>query len=354
VAGSTTEAFAYDADGLLVQAGPLALARDPVNGLLAGTTLGTVTTSQAHNAFGEFASEAASVSGSTDQLNPVAELDGAGNVVARFVYGSRPNVPDLMIRGGQTYRILADHLGSPRLVVNAATGAVAQRLDYDEWGRVTLDTNPGFQPFGFAGGLYDTDTGLVRFGARDYDPQVGRWTAKDPIRFDGDDANLVAYVVNDPVNQRDPEGTWTGAVGAFASGGAGVGGQFQVAVVFDGDGNVGLAVTSGAGGFLGAGGATGGVFGGSTAETICELQGRSYTGGVSVGEGVSAGGEWSLFPGSDGRREDAFEVQVGPGVNPPTFPGEAHYNVQDTNVIPLFNFKSLFGFEAPKPACGCP
>ncbi len=45
------------------------------------------------------------------------------------------------------------------------------RLDYDEFGRVLLDTNPGFQPFGFAGGHYDPDTQLVRFGARDYDPE---------------------------------------------------------------------------------------------------------------------------------------------------------------------------------------
>ena len=41
------------------------------------------------------------------------------------------------------------------------------------------DTNPGFQPFGFAGGLYDPDTGLVRFGARDYDAETGRWTSKE-------------------------------------------------------------------------------------------------------------------------------------------------------------------------------
>jgi hypothetical protein len=43
-------------------------------------------------------------------------------------------------------------------------------------GNVTSDTNPGFQPFGFAGGLYDRDTGFVRFGRRDFDPLVGRWT----------------------------------------------------------------------------------------------------------------------------------------------------------------------------------
>ena len=35
------------------------------------------------------------------------------------------------------------------------------------------DTNPGFQPFGFAGGMYDAATGLVRFGARDYDAETG-------------------------------------------------------------------------------------------------------------------------------------------------------------------------------------
>jgi YD repeat-containing protein len=101
----------------------------------------------------------------SDELRVAAELDPAGNVVSRFVYGTRPNVPDTMIKGGVTYRILADHLGSPRLVVDTGTGAVVQRMEFDEFGRVLGDTNPGWQPFGFAGGLYDRDTGLVRFGA---------------------------------------------------------------------------------------------------------------------------------------------------------------------------------------------
>jgi hypothetical protein len=65
-----------------------------------------------------------------DQLNLVAELDGAGNVVARFVYGTKLNVPDYIVKGGVTYRIISDHLGSVRLVVDSATGAVAQRMDY--------------------------------------------------------------------------------------------------------------------------------------------------------------------------------------------------------------------------------
>ncbi len=144
-----------------------------------------------------------------NQLNPVAELDGTGNVVSRFVYGSKANVPDYMVKGGVTYRIVSDHLGSPRLIINTSTGAVVERLDYDEFGNVTTvigDPNNPIQPFGFAGGLYDQHTGLTRFGARDYDAQVGRWTAKDPIGFADREPNLYGYVRNDPVNFRDPHG----------------------------------------------------------------------------------------------------------------------------------------------------
>jgi RHS repeat-associated protein len=141
-----------------------------------------------------------------DTLNPVAELDGNGNVVSRFVYGSKANVPDYMLKNGNTYRILSDHLGSPRLVVDISDGSVAQRMDYDAFGNVIFDSNPGFQPFGFAGGIYDSDIKLTRFGARDYDAQTGRWTSKDPILFTGGDANLYGYVLNDPINFIDPYG----------------------------------------------------------------------------------------------------------------------------------------------------
>jgi RHS repeat-associated protein len=145
-----------------------------------------------------------------DQLRIAAELDGSGNLLSRFVYASRSNVPDLMVRGGVTYRVIADHLGSPRVVINATSGAVVQEMEHDAFGNVLSDSNPGWQPFGFAGGLWDPDTGLVRFGARDYDPVTGRWTAKDPVLFDGRQENLYAYVNSDVVNGRDPSGLVAG------------------------------------------------------------------------------------------------------------------------------------------------
>ena len=94
-------------------------------------------------------------------------------------------------------------LGSVRLVIETATGTVAQRIDYDEFGQITQDTNPGFQPFGFAGGLYDQHTKLTRFGARDYDAFTGRWTTKDPMGLAGGDVNFYGYVLNDPINLRN-------------------------------------------------------------------------------------------------------------------------------------------------------
>ena len=141
-----------------------------------------------------------------NQRAVVAEIDGSGAVVSRFVHGTAGKLPDYMVKGGVTYRIISDHLGSVRLVVNAQTGEVAQRIDYDAFGLVVYDTNPGFQPFGFAGGLYDHQTGLVRFGARDYDPEAGRWTTRDAALFGAGDSNLYAYALNDPVNLIDPEG----------------------------------------------------------------------------------------------------------------------------------------------------
>jgi RHS repeat-associated protein len=141
-----------------------------------------------------------------DELRIVAELDAGSNIKTRFVYASRMNVPDFMIRDGLTYRIISDNTGSPRLIVDISTGNIAQRMDYDEFGNVIDDSNPGFQPFGFAGGLYDPDTKLTRFGARDYDAQAGRWTTRDPVLFAAYQTNLYAYVGNDPLNQKDPTG----------------------------------------------------------------------------------------------------------------------------------------------------
>jgi len=245
--GTGTVSGTYDAQDRLLTYGALTYSYT-ANGDLQSTTSGAGTMSYTYDVFGNLTSVTLpsgtqieyiidgqnrrigkKVNGTLvqgflygSQLRPVAELDGNGAVVARFVFGTKVNVPEYMIRGGTTYRLLTDHLGSVRLVVDIASGAVAQRIDYDEFGQITQDTNPGFQPFGFGGGLYDQHTKLTRFGARDYDAFTGRWTTKDPIRFAARDVNLYGYVLNDPVNAGDPDGRFisivAGAAGGFVGG----------------------------------------------------------------------------------------------------------------------------------------
>jgi RHS repeat-associated protein len=140
-----------------------------------------------------------------DALKPVAELDGAGNLVAEFVYGAKSNVPEYVRRGGATYRVVSDHLGSPRHVVNVANPVdVLFTANYTSFG-VIAGTGLDSLPFGFAGGMRDPDSGLIRFGVRDFEPTAGRWTSKDRSRF-FDGSNLFAYAHSDPVNFVDVNG----------------------------------------------------------------------------------------------------------------------------------------------------
>jgi RHS repeat-associated protein len=150
-----------------------------------------------------------------DRLAPIAELDETNDIVSIFVYGSRTTVPDYIVKRGTTYRLIADHLGSPRLVIEVSSGKIVQEMDFDEFGRVIADSNPGFQPFGFAGGIYDNETKLTQFGLRQYDADAGRWITTDSAGFASDATNLYAYAAGDPVNFIDPTGrdwmTWVRA-----------------------------------------------------------------------------------------------------------------------------------------------
>lgn len=155
-----------------------------------------------------------------DKLAPVGELDATGRLVSLFIYGSRANVPDFVVKidpataAKTIYRLFSDQLGSPRLAVNINDRTDTKyRVDYSAFGvpdpklnSSGVLTDLAWIPFGFAGGLYDKETGLERFGARDYDPTIGRWVSKDPILFGGGQSNVYVYVGNDPVNRKDPTG----------------------------------------------------------------------------------------------------------------------------------------------------
>ncbi len=146
----------------------------------------------------------------------LAVYDGADNLVMRFEYADG-RMPVAMTSAGITYYLTYNQVGSLKLVADSS-GNVVKRIDFDSFGNILNDSDPTFSiPFGFAGGLHDKDTGLVKFGYRDYDPEVGRWTAKDPIRFAGGDTDLYGYVLNDPVNLVDPDGQFALSLTAFGT-----------------------------------------------------------------------------------------------------------------------------------------
>jgi len=138
----------------------------------------------------------------------LAVYDGSDSLLLRFAYADS-RMPVSMDKDGAIYYLTYDQVGSLREVLDTA-GTVVKRIDYDTFGNILSDTNPGFKiPFGFAGGLHDRDTNLVRFGYRDFDPETGRWSAKDPILFEGGDVDLYGYCLADPINWPDPLGLKT-------------------------------------------------------------------------------------------------------------------------------------------------
>ncbi len=227
--GITDRTFSYDAEDRILTAGDTTYAYDADGYLQTKTTAGGVTT-YTYDTRGALRSVslpdgrlieytidplgrrvAKSVDGTVEEkylwqgmTRLLAVYDGNDTLLYRFQYaGGR--MPVSVETDGATYYLHYDHLGSLLALTNT-DGDVLKRVTYDSFGNIIKDTKTSFSILGFAGGLYDTDTGLIRFGYRDYDPETGRWTSKDPISFDGGDANLYAYCGGDPVNWVDVEG----------------------------------------------------------------------------------------------------------------------------------------------------
>jgi len=214
--------YTWDADGFLKTRGA-----DTFNysrsGELLSATVGGTTVTYAYDAYGR-----RTAAGSTKYLygNPAnafqvtATVDGDG-VVTTYFYDADDRL-FAAERAGERYYIGTDPVGSPRIVVRASDGVTVRKVNYDAYG-VERDVTGSFElPIGYAGGLRDAVTGLVRFGARDYDPVAGRFTAADPTFFRGSAEGLYLYAGNNPITQKDPTGLTCGAWSAYSVFGGGI------------------------------------------------------------------------------------------------------------------------------------
>lgn len=231
ITGQGGVSYQFNADGQLIQRGTGAYLYSAMGELLQTTVAGENVT-YSYDGNGRRIARTDS-SGTLQYLygslnNPfqlTAMRDPAG-VLSYFYYDAN-GLLFAFDKGAARYYVASDQVGTPKMITDT-TGTVVKLMEYDSFGMATFDSNPAFElPVGFAGGINDTKTGLVRFGYRDYEPGTGRWTAKDPIFFAGGQGNLFGYVQNNPVNWRDPLGLfpivgalpWLG-VGASASGAA--------------------------------------------------------------------------------------------------------------------------------------
>lgn len=158
----------------------------------------------------------------------VAEMDGAGNILRRFIpdgSGAMDGRLATLEANGTIYWHHTDHQGSVVATSNSA-GAPVSIVNYSPNGEMGTALNgaqltapPTGSPFGYTGRQYDPETGLWQYRARYYHAQLGQFLSQDPIGTK-DDPNLYLYVANDPVNNTDP----TGMQSIFVSGGGEISG----------------------------------------------------------------------------------------------------------------------------------
>lgn len=128
----------------------------------------------------------------------------------RVVGVARPNATSGM-SSPDLFPVLSDHLGTPRKVLDGATGQSVWAWDAKEpFGHELPNNNPsGLGAFTFnlrfPGQVFDEETGLFHNGYRDYHSKLGRYVQSDPLGLEAG-WNTYAYVGGDPLGAIDPLG----------------------------------------------------------------------------------------------------------------------------------------------------
>jgi len=135
----------------------------------------------------------------------IAEMDGAYNITSYYVYDGLGLVAK-MTPSGSTYFYHYNGSGNT-IAMTDSSGNMVNKYAYDEFGNLMNAVEAIPNAFLYVGqyGVMDDDNGLLYMRARYYDPQVGRFINKDPIRYWGG-LNLFTYAQNNPINWLDPMG----------------------------------------------------------------------------------------------------------------------------------------------------
>jgi len=132
------------------------------------------------------------------------QLANTGGNNTYYLRDSGGNLIGERIGSNHYYYYLTDVLGSIVAVISGDGLTVGNRYGYDPYGNTAYQAGTVANPWGFAGGYTDS-TGLIKFGARYYDPTTARWTQVDPQSVPGASC-AYTYAGDNPVNNTDPSG----------------------------------------------------------------------------------------------------------------------------------------------------
>lgn len=244
--------------------------------------------------------------------------------------------------GAKVRWFVGDHLGSTSVVLDE-TSAIKEKITYTPWGEVKSYDKFGagaeVARFYFTGKKLDDETGLYYFGARYYNPKLGRFLTADTIvqsPYNPQTLNRYTYCNNNPVNLVDPTGhSWFKKVFGGGSGfvASAIGAVLAVAITVMTGGAGGVFMASlgwssfwagvGAGALGGAvgGAVTGGLLGGTQGALQGAMMGAAFG---AVGGGVGA---WGQMAGTAG--------QIGRGVGYAMLAGSAAYSAK-TGTLDMF------------------
>ncbi|MCB9771320.1 MAG: RHS repeat-associated core domain-containing protein [Candidatus Omnitrophica bacterium] len=134
------------------------------------------------------------------------------NVGTMFVFLGSQRVAAIDTNSGTPLYYHMDYLGSTN-VMSDNNGNVAELIEYDPYGKIQRHDNYGgntrLAKQQFTGKKLDDETGLIYFGARYYDPLLGRFITADTIVQNPSDPqtlNRYSYCGNNPINRIDPDG----------------------------------------------------------------------------------------------------------------------------------------------------